>query len=133
MATSPPVGVQLVDLLKDSTNVVFEAPSRIVRLEPSVVTDPPDVVADPALLTVGPLDLLAGDLLAHADRLEHGGVAEPSSADVVDLGDARLAKELVEGMDEIEAVDGVTNLLALVTEHGVRRSRYGTPHHVREE
>ena len=125
MRPLPAIAIRISDLLQDAPDVVLESPLRIMRLEAAVVADPPDVVADPVRVLVRPVELLADDLLGQLDRLEHRGVAEATPADVVDLADPGLAEELVEGRDQVEAVDRVADLLALVAEDrvGVRSSR----------
>ena len=83
------------------------------------VADPPDMVTSPILFGVGPVQLLAADLLADLDRLQHRAVAVTPAAHVVDLPAARRLEELVEGTDQIVAVDVVPNLLPSIAEDGV--------------
>src|SRR5947199_9044193 len=80
------------------------------------VTDPPDVIADAIRLDVFGVHAPAGDLLAQEDGLQHRAVAETRAAHVVDLARPRILIEVIEGVDEIEAVNVVAHLFAVVAE-----------------
>src|SRR5215211_4077932 len=130
---SPAFAVCFVNLLEDAPNVIFERPAGIVGFEAPVIADPPDVIADAIRLPVCPLEFLACDLLAQPNRLDHRGVAEAPTSDVVDLRDPGRLKELVERPDEILAVDGIPHLLALVAKDLVRAACHDATHDVGEE
>src|ERR1035437_4934971 len=88
----------------------------------------------PAILVhVRPAQLLARDFLAQADGFQHGAVAKPAAAHVVNLRHSRALKELIEGPNEVGAVEIVAYLFPLVAEDSVRCPRYRTLHKVGEE
>jgi hypothetical protein len=53
------------------------------------------VIADAVRVLVVPREFLTHDLFAQLDRLDHRGIAEAATADVVDVSDPRGSKELV--------------------------------------
>src|ERR1700688_2057085 len=57
----------------------------------------------------------------------------PAAADVVNFAGARRANELHECSDQVEAVDVVAHLLALVPKDTVRPAAYGADHQIREK
>src|SRR5690606_23236638 len=122
-----------VNLLEDRADVVADRPVRIVFAEPASIGNPPDVVAGAVLLAVGPVELLASDLLADLDRFEHRAVAVAPAAHVVDLARARGLEELPERRDQIGAMDVVPDLLSLVAEYRIGRAGRGALHQVGEE
>ena len=52
---------------------------------------------------------------------------------VIDFADAEVLIEMVEGVNQIVAVDVILNLPPLITEDGIRVARHRTPHEVGEE
>src|SRR6516165_8045578 len=102
-------------------------------LELSHIADPPDVIADAVRFLIGPGQFLAADLFAHLDGLEHGTVAVPAAADVIDFAGARRANEFHECFDEIETVDVVTHLFALVPKNTIRPAAHGADHQIRKK
>ncbi len=97
------------------------------------VADPPDVVAGTIGVGIGVVERRAGKFLANLDGFQHGAIAEAAATDVVDLAGARAAEKMIEGGDEIGAVDVVADLLAAVAENGVRRGGGGALYEVGEE
>src|SRR6202012_3549328 len=97
------------------------------------VAHPPDVVPHPVLVAVLPNHFFTGNLLTDLDRLQHGTVRCPPAAHVVDLTLARVAKELVEGLDQVGAMDVVPHLFAPVAEDGVPSSLDATLQQVSEK
>src|SRR5438874_11873857 len=57
----------------------------------------------------------------------------PAATDVVDLARARGANEFGKGIDQIEAVNVVSDLFSFIAENPVRSAAYGTDHQVREK
>src|SRR5687767_7465130 len=72
------------------------------------------------LIDVGIDLLLAGDALRHRKRLEYRAGIVAAAAEVVDLTRTRRLGERGDETGDIERVDVVAHLLALVAEHGVR-------------
>ena len=102
-------------------------------LKLSHIADPPDVVSDPVRLLVAPSQFASTYFLAKGNRFEHRTVAVPAAADVVHFSAARRANELCKRFDQVEAVDVITNLFALVSEDAVRPAAHRTDHQVRQE
>src|SRR5919107_3131906 len=102
-------------------------------LELAHVADPPDVVAAPIRLRVDPVQPLTGDLLAQLHGFEHRTIAKPASAHIVNLADPGVLIEVIEGIDQIVAVNVIPNLLPLVTEYGIWVARHRAPHEIGED
>ena len=94
----------------------FSFPVRVMTRKPREVTNPPDMVSHATALFVGPLEGYAGYFFAERDGFEHRAITKPAAADIVDLPDPGCAIECVEGLDQVEAVNVVANLFALVSE-----------------
>src|SRR5207247_6228574 len=82
-----------VNVLQKFAHAVAKFPVWIMRLKLSHIADPPDVVADAVRLLIAPGQFFAADLFAHLDGLEHGTVAVPTAADVIDLSGTRRSNE----------------------------------------
>ena len=72
-------------------------------------------------------------MFAHLDGLDHGTVAVPAPADVIDFSGARRANEFHKCFDEIEAVDVVAHLFAFVPKNTVRPAAHGADHQIRKK
>src|SRR5829696_581936 len=133
IAISPAVMGALQNIGQDPLDVVARRPVWIVVLEAAGVADPPLMVAGAVGLLVGPLELSSRQLLAKLDRLEHGAVAAPATAHVVDLALSRAAVDRVDRRDEVGGVNVIPDLLPFVTEYPVRSPRRRAPHQIGEE
>src|SRR5258706_553975 len=91
------------------------------------------MIATTILVDIPGMKGLTGNLFAKRDCFHHGAVAIPPAADVVDLAGAGFLEELMEGADEIGAVDVVANLLFLVPEDGIGGLGDRTLHQVGEK
>ena len=100
-------------------------------LKLSDVADPPDVIADSIFVFVFPVQFSAADFFAEIDRFEDGAVGMPAPADVIDFAGARGIDEFGKGLHQIETMNVVAYLLALVTENSIRAPSNGADHQVR--
>src|SRR4051812_1493928 len=83
------------------------------------VADVADMVADAVLLDVVELHGTTAQRFHSLEGLEDGAAISSAAADVVDLGDSRAARERMDEPRDIERMDVVAHLLALVAEHGI--------------
>src|SRR5262245_55377754 len=112
----------LDDLLDDLLQVVGELPAWIVVAELPHVADPPDVIAGSGRIGILPLEFPADALLTTGDRFEHGTVALPAAAKVVDLPRPRISVHVIDGADDVGAVNVVAHLFGAVAMDGVGRA-----------
>src|SRR5437870_12052477 len=108
-----------MNFLENFAHVVAKFPVRIMRLKLTHVADPPDVVADAVGFLVPPVYFFAADFLAHLDGFEHGTIALPAAADVMDFAAALRPNEYRERFDEAEPVDVVGQMFAFAHKHSV--------------
>src|SRR5439155_12084041 len=123
----------VMNFLENFAHVVAKFPVRIMRLKLTHVADPPDVVADAVDFLVPPVYFFAADFLAHLDGFEHGTIAVPAAADVIDFAGARRPNEFRERFDEVETVDVVAHLFAFVTKDAVTPAADGANHQIRKK
>src|SRR2546429_3709164 len=108
------------DLLQNFAQSEAKFPLRIMRLKFPHIADPPDVIADAVGLLIMPGELAAADLFTQRDRFQHRAIAKAPTAHVVNFRDARLIDEGSKGFHQIETVNVIAHLLALVTEDAIR-------------
>src|SRR5262249_23769204 len=80
---------RLMKFRKNSLEIVFEVPLRIMRAKSAHVTDPPDVITNTIVILVRPIHWTICDPLACGDSFEHRTVTEPASAHIVNLRSSR--------------------------------------------
>ena len=97
------------------------------------VAYPPDVVAAPIRLRVGPVQFFTGDFLAQLYSFEYRTITKPASPYIIDFADAGVLIEVVEGVDQVVAMDVIPNLLPPVTEDSVWVAHHRAPHEIGEE
>ena len=90
-----------------------------MRFEFPHITDPPDVVADAIGLLIMPGESAAADFFTERNRFQHRAIAKAPTAHVVNLRHARLIDKGSKRFHQIEAVNVVAHLLALVTENAI--------------
>jgi len=122
-----------MNFLQDFAHPMAKFPAWIMRLKFSHVADPPDMIADAIGFFVAPIQLFAADFFAHCDGLQHGTVTVPAAANVIDLSATRRANEFGKRLDQIEAVDIVAHLFALVAKHAIRSAVDRADHQIRKE
>ena len=83
-------------------------------LEFAKVTHIPNVVANSIVFGIRPSKVFAGDFLADFDRFQHGTMAKPPTTDIVNFAATGIAIEVVKRRNQIEAMNVVANLFALV-------------------
>src|SRR5688500_5770788 len=127
------LGAAFDQLLVDLGQRLGDAPAGVVGAELGHVADVADVVALSVLVDVAPLDLLAGEAFGGVHGLEHAARVWAAAAEVVDLAGAGGLGECLEGADDVEAVDVVADLLALVAEDRVLAALFGDLEKVVEE
>ena len=88
------------------------------------------MVASPVVLGIGAIEFLTGQFFAYLDGFQHRAMAETTAADIVNFPAARCFVKVIKRLNQIVAVNVVTDLLALVAEHGVRRTCHGAFHQV---
>ena len=126
-------GHRIEDFVDNSGQVVCLLPRWVMRLKLACVTDIPDVVADPVVFGVDQVHFLAGTTLTEADRLPHRAIAESAATRVVNLARPRRLVILPEHVDQVQRVDIVADLLALITEDGVSGPRQRALDQIRQE
>src|SRR5439155_22660961 len=119
-----------MNLFENFAHPVAKFPVWIMRLELSYVADPPDMVADAVVFFVCPLYFSAADFFAHLDCFQHGTVAMPTAAEIIDFSGARLPNELRKCFNEVEAMDVIAHLFAFVTKNAIRPARHDADHQV---
>ena len=90
-----------------------------MRLKFPHIADPPDVIADAIVLLVVPGEFAAADFFTERNRFEHRAIAKAATAHVVNFRDARLIDEGGKRFDQIEAVNVIAHLFALVTKDAI--------------
>src|ERR1022692_2690628 len=106
-----------VNLLEDGVDRPGDVPGRVVGAHLAEIADVADVVALPVLLDVLVAHFTAGQLGDTVECLEDRDAIGPATADIVDLAAARPLPELVDEPRDIERVDVIANLLALVAKY----------------
>src|SRR5438477_7607990 len=116
------------DLLQNFPQSVAKFPLRIMRLKFPHITDPPDVIPDAIALLIMPGELAAGDFFTKRNRFQHRAIAKASTAHVINFRDARLIDEGSKCFHQIEAVNVIAHLFALVTEDAIGPADDATLH-----
>src|SRR2546430_7160639 len=87
-----------------------------MRLKFPHIGDPPDVIADAIALLVMPGEFAAADFFTKRNRFQHRAIAKAPTAHVIDFRYARLINEGSKRFHQIEAMNVIAHLFALVTE-----------------
>src|SRR5205823_5311165 len=77
-----------------------------------------------------PGELAAANFFTQRNRFQHRAIAKAPTAHVVNFRDARLIDEGSEGFHQIETVNVIAHLFALVTEDAIRPADHATLHQV---
>src|SRR3982751_6783802 len=102
------------ELIPDRRQVPRQRPRRIVRAQLAQVADVADMVAAPVLGHVLVPERPAEPRFRHLDALENRRAVPAAAADVVDLAGPRRLNERMQRADDIDGVNLVAHLLALV-------------------
>src|SRR3989339_1248573 len=119
-----------MDFRECRAQVVCIAPRGVVCLELPDVTDVPDVIANPISVLVGDIHLSGANLLAKLNRFDHGTIAMATASCVIDFARPWLASKMPEHAHEIEGMDIVAHLFALVAEYPILLAGKGTSHEI---
>src|SRR6266487_6512133 len=90
-----------------------------MRLKFPNITDPPDVIADAVGLLIMPRKFAAADFFTQRNRFQHRAIAKAPTTHVVNFRDARLINEGSKGFHQIETVNVIAHLFALVTKDAI--------------
>src|SRR5207248_11108772 len=121
------------DLLQNFAQPEAKFPLRIMRLKFPHIADPPDVIADAIALLVMPGEFAAADFFTKRNRFQHRAIAKAPTAHVIDFRYARLINEGSKRFHQIEAMNVIAHLFALVTEDAIGPADDATLHQVSEK
>src|SRR5690606_8109509 len=123
----------IMDFPENSGNVIADGPLRITLFEFAEIADVPDMISASIVLRVGQIKLAPRDLLTDFNRFKHGTIAFASSTHVVNLANPGSPENGIECRDQVRRMDVVADLLTLVSENGIGRSRCGAFHEIRQK
>src|SRR5947208_13377086 len=121
------------DLLQNFPQSEAKFPLRIMRLKFPHIADPPDVIADAIALLVMPGEFATADFFTKRNRFHDRAIAKASTTHVVNFCDSRFIDEGSKRFHQIEAVNVITHLFALVTEDAIGPADDATLHQISEE
>src|SRR5882762_9070777 len=104
-----------------------------MRLKFPHIANPPDVIADAIALFVMPGEFPAADFFTKRNRFQHGAIAKASTAHVVNFCYSRLIDEGSKRFHQIEAVNVIAHLFALVTKNAIGPADDATLHQISEK
>src|SRR5438874_8251420 len=116
------------DLLQNFPQSEAKFPLRIMRLKFPHIADPPDVITDAVGLLIMPGEFAAADFFTKRNRFQYRAIAKAPTADVINFRDARLIDEGSKRFHQIEAVNVIAHLFALVTEDAIGAADDATLH-----
>src|SRR5881227_3895922 len=104
-----------------------------MRLKFPDIADPPDVIADAVALLIMPGEFAAANFFTERNRFQDRAIAKASTAHVVNFRYSRLINEGSKRFHQIEAVNVIAHLFALVTEDAIGPADDATLHQVSEK